>query len=74
MSLQTTATLLELAMHMPLRHEALALAALEDLPMKQFPPLSTDAFTGKSPTLLRAMVASWPQCGVFNGDGPPAAF
>uniref|UniRef100_A0A8C2RKI3 Uncharacterized protein n=1 Tax=Capra hircus TaxID=9925 RepID=A0A8C2RKI3_CAPHI len=47
--------LLELAGQSLLRNEALAIAALEGLPIELFPPLFTAAFAGRH-TALKAMV------------------
>ncbi|ELW72426.1 Melanoma antigen preferentially expressed in tumors [Tupaia chinensis] len=52
--------LLELAGQSLLRNEALAIAALEELPMELFPPLFSAAFAGKHSKTLKAMVQAWP--------------
>ncbi|XP_061040078.1 PRAME family member 12-like [Eubalaena glacialis] len=43
-----------------LRDEALAFAALEDLPTEFFPPLFMEAFHGRHSETLKAMVQAWP--------------
>ncbi|XP_052031844.1 PRAME family member 12-like [Apodemus sylvaticus] len=60
MSLQATPTLLQLAMQSLLRDEALAISALQDLPVELFPPLFKDAFTNKRFNILKKMVQVWP--------------
>lgn len=60
MSLQATPTLLQLAMQSLMRDEALAVSALQDLPIELFPPLFKDAFTHKRFNILRKMVQVWP--------------
>lgn len=60
MSLQSTPTLLQLAMQNLLRDEALAISALQHLPVELFPPLFKDAFTHKRFNILRKMVQVWP--------------
>uniref|UniRef100_A0A8C3WIF7 PRAME nuclear receptor transcriptional regulator n=1 Tax=Catagonus wagneri TaxID=51154 RepID=A0A8C3WIF7_9CETA len=52
--------LLELAGQSLLRSEALAIAALEELPIELFPPLFPVAFTGRHGEILKAMVQAWP--------------
>ncbi|KAL2767477.1 melanoma antigen preferentially expressed in tumors isoform b [Daubentonia madagascariensis] len=53
-------SLLELAGQSLLRDEALAIAALEELPKELFPPLFTTAFFGRRSETLKAMVQAWP--------------
>lgn len=60
MSILVPARLLELAVQSLLRDEALAIAALEELPRELFPPLFTAAFLGRHSNVLRAMVQAWP--------------
>ncbi|KAG5202486.1 hypothetical protein JEQ12_003876 [Ovis aries] len=60
MSLQTRPRLLNLAAVSLLRDEALAIAALEYLPIELFPPLFMEAFCGSRSETLKAMVYAWP--------------
>ena len=60
MSLQTLPRLLNLAAVSLLRDEALAIAALEYLPIELFPPLFMEAFCGSRSETLKAMVYAWP--------------
>ncbi|XP_034357873.2 PRAME family member 12-like [Arvicanthis niloticus] len=60
MSFRAPPTLQQLARRSLLKDEALAISALEDLPLHFFPPLFKDAFTSKQPNILRQMVAAWP--------------
>ncbi|CAH7488176.1 Pramef6 [Phodopus roborovskii] len=53
-------TLQMLARSSLLKNEALAISALNKLPMELFPPLFKDAFKGKQTKILSAMVAAWP--------------
>uniref|UniRef100_A0A8C9AWG0 PRAME nuclear receptor transcriptional regulator n=2 Tax=Prolemur simus TaxID=1328070 RepID=A0A8C9AWG0_PROSS len=53
-------SLLELAGRSLLQDEALAIAALEELPKELFPPLFTVAFFGRRSESLKAMVQAWP--------------
>ncbi|XP_051029500.1 PRAME family member 12-like [Phodopus roborovskii] len=53
-------TLQMLARSSLLKNEALAISALNTLPMELFPPLFKDAFKGKQTNILSAMVAAWP--------------
>ncbi|XP_012669239.1 melanoma antigen preferentially expressed in tumors [Otolemur garnettii] len=53
-------SLLKLAGQSLLRDEALAIAALEELPRELFPPLFTTAFFGRHSETLKAMVQAWP--------------
>uniref|UniRef100_A0A8C5XZA5 PRAME nuclear receptor transcriptional regulator n=2 Tax=Microcebus murinus TaxID=30608 RepID=A0A8C5XZA5_MICMU len=53
-------SLLELAGQSLLRDEALAIAALEELPGELFPPLFAVAFFGRRGETLKAMVQAWP--------------
>ncbi|XP_043757167.1 melanoma antigen preferentially expressed in tumors [Cervus elaphus] len=52
--------LLELAGQSLLQNEALAIAALEELPIELFPPLFTAAFAGRHTQVVKAMVRAWP--------------
>ncbi|XP_069858081.1 melanoma antigen preferentially expressed in tumors-like isoform X1 [Dipodomys merriami] len=52
--------LLELAVQSLLKDEALAIAALELLPMELFPPLFVAAYSGRQSKTLKAMVQAWP--------------
>ncbi|XP_076986872.1 melanoma antigen preferentially expressed in tumors-like [Tamandua tetradactyla] len=52
--------LLELAGQSLLRDEALAIAALDELPTELFPPLFLAAFAGRHSQTLKAMVQAWP--------------
>lgn len=52
--------LLELAVQSLLRDEALAIAALEELPAELFPPLFSAAFAGMHSQAVKAMVQAWP--------------
>ncbi|XP_021505923.1 PRAME family member 12-like [Meriones unguiculatus] len=60
MSFQAPPTLLQLAGQSLLRDEALAISALEELPMELFPPLFKTAFMNGRSNILRAMVQAWP--------------
>ena len=60
MGVQAPRRLLELAGQSLLKNEALAIAALEELPMELFPPLFTAVFTGRHSNILKAMVQAWP--------------
>uniref|UniRef100_A0A8C4MH34 Preferentially expressed antigen in melanoma n=1 Tax=Equus asinus asinus TaxID=83772 RepID=A0A8C4MH34_EQUAS len=60
MGVQAPRRLLELAGQSLLKNEALAIAALEELPMELFPPLFTAVFTGRHSKILKAMVQAWP--------------
>ncbi|XP_051013261.1 PRAME family member 12-like [Acomys russatus] len=60
MSHQAPPTLLQLSIRSLLKDEALAISALNDLPIELFPPLFKDAFDSKKTTVLRLMVAAWP--------------
>ncbi|XP_023422742.1 PRAME family member 12-like isoform X2 [Cavia porcellus] len=53
-------TLLQLAVRGLLRHKAVALGALEDLPGDLFPPIFAEAFAKGHVEVLKAMVLSWP--------------
>ncbi|KAM4827646.1 melanoma antigen preferentially expressed in tumors-like [Thomomys bottae] len=52
--------LLELAEQSLLKDEALAIAALDELPVELFPPLFTAAYAGRHSETLKAMVQAWP--------------
>nr|XP_006074523.2 PRAME family member 12 [Bubalus bubalis] len=60
MSLQTQPRLLNLAAVSLLRDEALAITALEYLPIELFPTLFMEAFYGSRSETLKAMVYAWP--------------
>ncbi|XP_037674645.1 melanoma antigen preferentially expressed in tumors-like [Choloepus didactylus] len=60
MSKRSPPRLLELAGRGLLREEALAVAALEELPTELFPPLFMAAFAGRRSRALTAMVRAWP--------------
>ncbi|XP_059974318.1 melanoma antigen preferentially expressed in tumors [Mesoplodon densirostris] len=60
MDIQSPPKLLELASQSLLRDEALAIAALEELPAELFPPLFSAAFAGMRSQALKAMVQAWP--------------
>ena len=60
MSLQTQPRLLNLAAVSLLRDEALAITALEYLPIELFPTLFMEAFYGSCNETLIAMVQVWP--------------
>ncbi|KAL1776733.1 PRAME family member 12 [Sigmodon hispidus] len=60
MSFQATPTLLQLAVQSLLSDEALAISALQYLPVELFPPLFKEAFTHRRSIFLRAMVQVWP--------------
>ena len=60
MSLQTRPRLLNLAAVSLLRDEALAITALEYLPIELFPPLFMEAFCGSRSETLKARVYAWP--------------
>ncbi|XP_036031688.1 PRAME family member 12-like [Onychomys torridus] len=53
-------TLLGLAVRSLLRHEALAISALQKLPMELFPSLFKEAFNSRHMKIITAMVAEWP--------------
>ena len=52
--------LLDLAAVSLLRDEALAITALEFLPIELFPPLFMEAFWGRHRKILKALVQAWP--------------
>ena len=52
--------LLELTSQSLLQNKALAITALEELPVKLFPPLFTAAFGGRHIYAMKAMVKAWP--------------
>ncbi|XP_006938683.2 melanoma antigen preferentially expressed in tumors isoform X1 [Felis catus] len=60
MSLPAPPRLVDLASQSLLKDQALAIAALEVLPMELFPPLFTAAFAGRYSETLKAMVQAWP--------------
>ncbi|XP_058137706.1 melanoma antigen preferentially expressed in tumors [Dasypus novemcinctus] len=60
MNIHAPPSLLELASQSLLRDKALAIAALEDLPMELFPPLFTMAFAGRHREAVKAIVQAWP--------------
>ncbi|XP_051043932.1 PRAME family member 12-like [Phodopus roborovskii] len=53
-------TLLQETVQRLLKNEALAICALDDLPVEFFPPLFKEAVTGRQTNMVRAMVAAWP--------------
>ncbi|XP_036031691.1 PRAME family member 8-like [Onychomys torridus] len=57
---QDPSTLLGLAVRSLLRHEALAISALQKLPMVLFPSLFKEAFNSRYMKIITAMVAEWP--------------
>ncbi|OBS70219.1 hypothetical protein A6R68_01240, partial [Neotoma lepida] len=60
MSINKTPALLQLTGQSLLRNQALAISALEDLPVNFFPSLFKQAFDGRHMEILKAMVAAWP--------------
>ncbi|XP_059997960.1 PRAME family member 27-like [Lagenorhynchus albirostris] len=60
MSIWNPPRLLDLVGMSLLRDEALAFAALEDLPTEFFPSLFMEAFHGRHSETLKAMVQTWP--------------
>lgn len=48
------------AVYWLLRHEALAISALEYLAMEFFPPLFRIAYAGRKINIMKVMVAAWP--------------
>ncbi|XP_007104889.1 melanoma antigen preferentially expressed in tumors-like [Physeter macrocephalus] len=60
MSVWNPPRLLDLVGMSLLRDDALAFAALEDLPTEFFPPLFMEAFHGRRSETLKAMVQAWP--------------
>ncbi|KFO23686.1 melanoma antigen preferentially expressed in tumors [Fukomys damarensis] len=60
MTMLTPPTLLELAKQSLLRDEALAIGALEELPIELFPPLFMAAYARRYSKTLKAMVQAWP--------------
>ncbi|MXQ99693.1 hypothetical protein E5288_WYG015939 [Bos mutus] len=60
MNVQAPPRLLELGAQCLLRNEALAIMALEELPIELFPPLFMEAFAGRHTEALKAMVQAWP--------------
>ncbi|XP_006875004.1 PREDICTED: melanoma antigen preferentially expressed in tumors [Chrysochloris asiatica] len=60
MSSLSTPSLLDLAAKSLLRNEAMAIAALELLPVELFPPMLKAAVTGECRETLQAMVQAWP--------------
>ncbi|XP_051027047.1 oogenesin-1-like [Acomys russatus] len=60
MTHQAPPTLLRLAKQSLLREEALAISALEDLPMELLQAVLEEAFTKRDPKILKAIVSSWP--------------
>ncbi|XP_051029495.1 PRAME family member 12-like [Phodopus roborovskii] len=58
--MSSPSTLQMLARSSLLKNEALAISALNKLPIELFPPLFKVAFKGKQKNILRAMVAAWP--------------
>ncbi|KAB0338762.1 hypothetical protein FD754_024356, partial [Muntiacus muntjak] len=60
MSMQNPLRLLNLAGKSLLTNEALAISALEHLPVELFPPLFMEAFCGRHRKTLKALVQAWP--------------
>ncbi|XP_061015775.1 PRAME family member 8-like [Dama dama] len=60
MSVQNPLRLLNLAGKTLLTNEALAISALEYLPIELFPPLFMEAFCGRHRKTLKALVQAWP--------------
>ncbi|XP_055467425.1 preferentially expressed antigen in melanoma-like protein 7 [Psammomys obesus] len=60
MSWQSPPTLLQLAIQSLLRNEALAISALQDLPMEVFPPLFKEASIQRKAKMIKGLVADWP--------------
>ncbi|XP_051027050.1 PRAME family member 12-like [Acomys russatus] len=60
MTVYMPSTLLTLAVRSVLRDEAMAISALQELPMELFPPLFKDAFIQKQANVLRAILQAWP--------------
>ncbi|XP_032156342.1 PRAME family member 20 [Sapajus apella] len=60
MSIRTPPRLLELVGRSLLRDQALAVCALEELPMELFPPLFMEAFSRRHCEALKVMVQAWP--------------
>ncbi|XP_021505920.1 preferentially expressed antigen in melanoma-like protein 7 [Meriones unguiculatus] len=60
MSWQAPLTLSQLAIQSLLRDEALAISALQDLPMEFFPPLFKEADTQRKTKMIKSLVADWP--------------
>jgi hypothetical protein len=60
MSMKAPPTLLQLAGQSLLRNEALAISALQTLPMELFPPLFMEALTRRHTEVVKAMVQAWP--------------
>ncbi|XP_048208042.1 PRAME family member 12-like [Perognathus longimembris pacificus] len=57
---QAPPTLVQLAARSLLRNQALAISALEDLPLELFPPLFREAFAKRCTEALKALVQAWP--------------
>uniref|UniRef100_A0A8C6CXP1 Melanoma antigen preferentially expressed in tumors-like n=1 Tax=Moschus moschiferus TaxID=68415 RepID=A0A8C6CXP1_MOSMO len=60
MSVRDPLRLLNLAGKSLLTYEALAISALEHLPIELFPPLFMEAFCGRHRKTLKALVQAWP--------------
>uniref|UniRef100_A0A2K6PQH0 PRAME family member 5-like n=1 Tax=Rhinopithecus roxellana TaxID=61622 RepID=A0A2K6PQH0_RHIRO len=60
MSIRAPPRLLELAGRSLLRNQALAISALEELPMELFPRLFMEAFSRRHCEALKLMVQAWP--------------
>ncbi|XP_013206315.1 PRAME family member 12-like [Microtus ochrogaster] len=60
MSIRTPHTLEELSRQALLRNEALAISALEKLPIILFPALFKEAFNSRCTGMVKAMVVAWP--------------
>ncbi|KAM4871498.1 PRAME family member 12-like [Thomomys bottae] len=57
---QAPPTLVQLAARSLLRNQALAISALEDLPVELFPPLFKEAFAKRCTEALKALIQAWP--------------
>lgn len=60
MSSQVPATLQGLARQSLVRNEALAISAMEDIPLVHFPPLFKEAFNQTKTKILKVMIQKWP--------------
>nr|XP_021509945.1 PRAME family member 20-like [Meriones unguiculatus] len=60
MCLYIPPTLLQLAMQGLLKNEALAISALDSMPIELLPPMFKGAFESRLTKILKAMVAAWP--------------
>ncbi|XP_042551587.1 PRAME family member 12-like [Dipodomys spectabilis] len=57
---QAPPTLVQLAARSLLMNQALAISALEDLPVELFPPLFREAFARRCTEALKALIQAWP--------------